>query len=126
MIHVVAGVLLAAALLVSPGLLLARLGDVRNWAAASAALPLSCAVIGTSEILAALAGWAWVPWGWGVIAGVTALAAGILVRRPQVGAKGLVYARVEADGNVKSSVDKFYTQDVLQKLKEKFALMSFL
>ena len=43
------------------------------------------------------------------------------VRRPQVGAKGLVYARVEADGNVKSSVDKFYTQDVLQKLKEKFA-----
>lgn len=43
------------------------------------------------------------------------------VRRPQVGAKGLVYARVEADGNVKSSVDKFYTQDVLQKLKEKVA-----
>ena len=32
------------------------------------------------------------------------------VKRPQVGAKGLVYARVEADGNVKSSVDKFYSQ----------------
>lgn len=39
------------------------------------------------------------------------------VKRPQIGAKGLVYARVEADGNVKSSVDKFYSQDVLQQLK---------
>ena len=43
------------------------------------------------------------------------------VRRPQIGAKGMVYARVEADGTVKSSVDKFYTQDVLQKMKEAFA-----
>ena len=41
------------------------------------------------------------------------------VKRPQIGAKGMVYARVEADGNVKSSVDKFYTQEVLQQLKEK-------
>ena len=41
------------------------------------------------------------------------------VKRPQIGAKGLVYARVEADGNVKSSVDKFYQQDILQVLKEK-------
>lgn len=41
------------------------------------------------------------------------------VKRPQIGAKGLVYARIEADGNVKSSVDKFYSQDVLQKLKDK-------
>ena len=40
------------------------------------------------------------------------------VKRPQIGAKGMVYARVEADGNVKSSVDKFYSQDVLQKMKE--------
>lgn len=40
------------------------------------------------------------------------------VKRPQVGAKGMVYARVEADGNVKSSVDKFYTQEVLQELKK--------
>ena len=79
MIHVVVGVLLAAALLVAPGLLLARLGGVRGWGAASAALPLSCAVIGTSEIVAAVAGWPWVPWGWGVIAGLTALAAGVLV-----------------------------------------------
>lgn len=38
------------------------------------------------------------------------------VKRPQVGAKGMVYARVEADGTVKSSVDKFYTQDVLQSV----------
>ena len=42
------------------------------------------------------------------------------VKKPQIGAKGMVYARVEADGNVKSSVDKFYSQDVLQKMKEAF------
>ena len=42
------------------------------------------------------------------------------VKRPQIGAKGLVYARVEADGSVKSSVDKFYTQEVLQQLKAAF------
>ncbi len=41
------------------------------------------------------------------------------VRRPQIGAKGLVYARVGEDGQVKSSVDKFYTQDDLQALKAK-------
>ena len=40
------------------------------------------------------------------------------VKRPQIGAKGMVYARVEADGNVKSSVDKFYTQEKLQELKD--------
>ncbi len=40
------------------------------------------------------------------------------VKRPQIGAKGMVYARVEENGNVKSSVDKFYTQEVLQQLKE--------
>ncbi len=38
------------------------------------------------------------------------------VKRPQVGAKGMVYARVEADGNVKSSVDKFYGQEDLRAL----------
>ena len=42
------------------------------------------------------------------------------VKKPQIGAKGMVYARVEADGNVKSSVDKFYSQEVLQKMKEAF------
>jgi len=42
------------------------------------------------------------------------------VKRPQIGAKGMVYARVEADGNVKSSVDKFYTQEVLQQVKDAF------
>jgi aspartyl-tRNA synthetase len=41
------------------------------------------------------------------------------VKRPQIGAKGLVYARVGEDGSVKSSVDKFYTEEVLQALKEK-------
>ncbi len=39
------------------------------------------------------------------------------VKRPQIGAKGMVYARVEADGSVKSSVDKFYSQEVLPQLK---------
>ena len=42
------------------------------------------------------------------------------VKRPQIGAKGLVYARVQDDGTVKSSVDKFYSQEVLQQMKEKF------
>ena len=42
------------------------------------------------------------------------------VKRPQVGAKGMVYARIEADGNVKSSVDKFYSQDVLQEMAKAF------
>ncbi|MDE6396262.1 MAG: aspartate--tRNA ligase [Muribaculaceae bacterium] len=40
------------------------------------------------------------------------------VKRPQIGAKGMVYARVEADGTVKSSVDKFYSQEVFQELKK--------
>lgn len=42
------------------------------------------------------------------------------VKRPQIGAKGMVYARVEADGTVKSSVDKFYTQEILQEMKAAF------
>ena len=42
------------------------------------------------------------------------------VKKPQIGAKGMVYARVEADGSVKSSVDKFYSQEVLQQMKEAF------
>ena len=42
------------------------------------------------------------------------------VKRPQIGPKGMVYARVEADGNVKSSVDKFYAQEVLQEMKAAF------
>lgn len=37
------------------------------------------------------------------------------VKRPQIGAKGLVYVRYEADGNLKSSVDKFYTQEDLKQ-----------
>ncbi len=41
------------------------------------------------------------------------------VKRPQIGAKGLVYARVGEDGTVKSSVDKFYTQDVLRAMADK-------
>lgn len=41
------------------------------------------------------------------------------VKRPQVGAKGLVYVRYEADGNLKSSVDKFYSQEDLKKWAER-------
>ena len=41
------------------------------------------------------------------------------VKRSQIGAKGLVYARVGEDGTVKSSVDKFYSQEVLQQLRDK-------
>ncbi len=38
------------------------------------------------------------------------------VKRPQVGAKGLVYIRCEADGTFKSSVDKFYSPEVLSQI----------
>ncbi len=42
------------------------------------------------------------------------------VKRPQVGAKGLIYAKVNDDGSVKSSVDKFYSQEDLAKWSEIF------
>ncbi|MCL1943268.1 MAG: aspartate--tRNA ligase [Candidatus Azobacteroides sp.] len=41
------------------------------------------------------------------------------VKRPQIGAKGLVYVRCEENGSFKSSVDKFYTQDDLKKWAER-------
>ena len=41
------------------------------------------------------------------------------VKRPQVGAKGLVYVKYNEDGTAKSSVDKFYTPEDLTVLKEK-------
>lgn len=41
------------------------------------------------------------------------------IKRPQIGAKGLVYVKYNADGSVKSSIDKFYGPEVFQKLKEK-------
>jgi len=40
------------------------------------------------------------------------------VRRPQIGASGMIYARVNQDGTVKSSVDKFYTPEDLKKWSE--------
>lgn len=40
------------------------------------------------------------------------------VKRPQVGATGMVYAKYEADGSIKSSVDKFYDQEDLKKWAE--------
>lgn len=40
------------------------------------------------------------------------------VKRPQVGAKGLVYIKMNADGSIKSSIDKFYTQEQLQEVAD--------
>ena len=40
------------------------------------------------------------------------------VRRPQVGAKGLVYVKYNSDGSVKSSADKFYASGVWARLKQ--------
>ena len=37
------------------------------------------------------------------------------IKRPQVGASGMIYAKYELDGSLKSSVDKFYDQDDLKK-----------
>ncbi|MHC8947936.1 aspartate--tRNA ligase [Sphingobacterium hungaricum] len=42
------------------------------------------------------------------------------IKRPQIGATGLIYARVNEDGSVKSSVDKFYSEEQLQKWSEAF------
>ncbi len=41
------------------------------------------------------------------------------VKRPQVGAKGLIYIRVAADGSYKSSIDKFYAPEDLAKIAAK-------
>lgn len=42
------------------------------------------------------------------------------VKRPQVGATGLIYVRHGADGSLKSSVDKFYSEDELKKWSAAF------
>ena len=42
------------------------------------------------------------------------------VKRPQIGAKGLVYVKCNEDGTFKSSVDKFYSQEELKKWADKF------
>ncbi len=41
------------------------------------------------------------------------------VKRPQIGAKGLIYVRYEADGTLKSSVDKFYSPEDLARWAER-------
>ena len=40
------------------------------------------------------------------------------VKRPQVGAKGLVYVKLNADGSIKSSIDKFYTPEQLKAVAD--------
>jgi len=42
------------------------------------------------------------------------------VRKPQIGAKGLIYVKYNEDGSFKSSVDKFYSQEDLKAWAEKF------
>ncbi|WP_293947193.1 MULTISPECIES: aspartate--tRNA ligase [unclassified Sphingobacterium] len=42
------------------------------------------------------------------------------IKRPQIGATGLVYARVNEDGSVKSSVDKFFSPEQLTTIADKF------
>lgn len=42
------------------------------------------------------------------------------VKRPQIGAKGLVWVKLEPDGSVKSSVGKFYSEDDLKAWAERF------
>ncbi|MFM6975864.1 MAG: aspartate--tRNA ligase [Sphingobacteriaceae bacterium] len=42
------------------------------------------------------------------------------VKRPQIGATGLVYCRYNSDGTLKSSVDKFYSEEVLKKWADAF------
>ncbi len=39
------------------------------------------------------------------------------VKKPQIGAQGLVYIKFNTDGTVKSSIDKFYTEEQLQQVK---------
>lgn len=41
------------------------------------------------------------------------------VKRPQVGAKGLVYIKLHEDGTIKSSIDKFYSPDQLKAIAER-------
>lgn len=41
------------------------------------------------------------------------------VKRPQIGAKGLVYIKYNADGTVKNSVDKFYSPEIMVRIKAK-------
>ena len=42
------------------------------------------------------------------------------VRKPQIGSKGLVYIKCNSDNTYKSSVDKFYSQEDLKKIAERF------
>ncbi|GGC09568.1 aspartate--tRNA ligase [Dyadobacter sediminis] len=42
------------------------------------------------------------------------------IKRPQIGAKGLVYVRYNADGSIKSSVDKFYSESDIKKWVDTF------
>ena len=42
------------------------------------------------------------------------------IKRPQIGAKGLVYIKFNTDGTVKSSVDKFYSEEDLKAIGERF------
>ena len=42
-----------------------------------------------------------------------------IAKRPQVGASGLIWLKIEEDGSIKSSIDKFYSADILEQLCER-------
>ena len=46
------------------------------------------------------------------------------MKRPQIGAKGLVWVKYNEDGSIKSAVDKFYSQEVLQSWLDRFGAKS--
>ncbi len=43
------------------------------------------------------------------------------VKKPQIGAKGLVYIKYNADGTIKSTIDKFFSEEILKTWMEKFS-----
>lgn len=46
------------------------------------------------------------------------------VKRPQVGAKGLLWIRYQSDGTIKSSFDKFFSTDELQRIAESLSMQT--
>lgn len=78
-----AALVTAVALLTLPGWLVARGWGLRGWAAAALSVPLSCLVVGVAGLLGPVAGVAWLPYGWILIAGMTCAlaAAGALADR---------------------------------------------
>lgn len=84
LMSMVAALGVAVALLEAPGWLVARAWGVRGWGGLALSVPLSCLVVGAAGLVGPVAGLAWCPEGWVLIAAVCALLAvvGVVVRRP--------------------------------------------